>query len=39
MIGFSEGSETFGVAFTLVLCGLLGATVWRLYSIGWGLRE
>ncbi len=39
MIGFSEGSETFGVAFTLVLCAVLGATVWRLYSIGWGLRE
>lgn len=39
MIGFSEGYETFGVLFTLGLAAVLGAIVWRLYAVGWGLRE
>ncbi|MBU6299785.1 MAG: ABC transporter permease, partial [Alphaproteobacteria bacterium] len=39
MIGFSEGSEAFGAVFTVALCAILGAWVWRLFSIGWGLRE
>jgi ABC-2 type transport system permease protein len=39
MIGFSEGSEVFGVALTLGLCAVLSAAVWRLYSMGYGLRE
>ena len=39
MIGFSEGSEMLGVAFSLALCAVLGAVVLRLYSIGYGLRE
>ncbi len=39
MIGFSEGSEAFGVALTLALCAVLAALVWRLFSIGYGLRE
>ena len=39
MIGFSEGSEAFGVAVTLTLCAILAVTVWRLFSIGYGLRE
>jgi ABC-2 type transport system permease protein len=39
MIGFSEGPAGFGVVFTLVLAAVLGGIVWRLYSIGWGLRE
>jgi ABC-2 type transport system permease protein len=39
MIGFSEGSATFGVVFTVVLAVVLGGIVWRLYSVGWGLRE
>jgi len=39
MIGFSEGSEAFGAALTLALCAILAVTVWRLFSIGYGLRE
>jgi ABC-2 type transport system permease protein len=39
MIGFSEGPAAFGVIFTIALAAVLGAIVWRLYSIGWGLRE
>jgi ABC-2 type transport system permease protein len=39
MIGFSEGPALFGVIFTVGLASVLGAIVWRLYAIGWGLRE
>jgi ABC-2 type transport system permease protein len=39
MIGFSEASESLGAAFSLVLCAILAVTVWRLYSVGYGLRE
>lgn len=39
MIGFSEGPAAFGAIFTVVLAAVLGAIVWRLYAIGWGLRE
>ncbi len=39
MIGFSEGSEALGVAVSLVLCAVLAVSVWRLFSVGYGLRE
>jgi len=39
MIGFTEGPETFGAVFTILLAVALGAIVWRLFAIGWGLRE
>jgi len=39
MIGFTEGPAMFGAAFTVALAAVLGAIVWRLYAIGWGLRE
>jgi len=39
MIGFSEASGAFGVVFSLMLCAILGVAVWRLFSIGYGLRE
>jgi ABC-2 type transport system permease protein len=39
MIGFSEGPAAFGAAFTVALAALLGLIVWRLYAVGWGLRE
>lgn len=39
MIGFSEGPAAFGAAFTVALAALLGVIVWRLYAVGWGLRE
>jgi len=39
MIGFSEGYELFGASFTVILAAILGGIVWRLYAIGWGLRE
>jgi ABC-2 type transport system permease protein len=39
MIGFSEGPALFGVIFTIASAGILGTIVWRLYAIGWGLRE
>ncbi len=39
MIDFSEGSGAFGAAVTLTLCAILAVAVWRLFSIGYGLRE
>ncbi|HTP76841.1 MAG TPA: ABC transporter permease [Rhizomicrobium sp.] len=39
MIGFNEAPTTIGVALTLTLAAVLGTIVWRLYAIGWGLRE
>lgn len=39
MIGFGEGPEPFGALFTIALAAILGGIVWRLYSVGYGLRE
>jgi ABC-2 type transport system permease protein len=39
MIGFSDGAERIGMVVVLVLATLMSAIVWRLYAIGWGLRE
>jgi len=39
MIGFSEASATLGITLSLAMCAILGVTVWRLFSIGYGLRE
>jgi ABC-2 type transport system permease protein len=39
MIGFSDGPLALGAGLTVVLAAVLGAIVWRLYAIGWGLRE
>jgi len=39
MIGFSEGGEAIGIAVTLGLMTTLALIVWRLYAVGWGLRE
>jgi len=39
MIGFDETPTGLGVGLTLLLLVLLGATVWRLYAKGYGLRE
>lgn len=39
MLGFSEAPALIGVALTLGLAALFGGIVWRLYAIGWGLRE
>ena len=39
MIGFTEAPEWLGAALTLVLVGVLSLTVWRLFSVGYGLRE
>ena len=39
MIGFSEASEALGVAIALGLAALMSAIVWRLYAVGYGLRE
>jgi ABC-2 type transport system permease protein len=39
MLGFNEAPTTIGVTLTLTLAAVLGAIVWRLYAIGWGLRE
>jgi ABC-2 type transport system permease protein len=39
MIGFNEAPTAIGVALTLTLAAVLGSIVWRLYAIGWGLRE
>jgi len=39
MIGFNEAPESLGVAVTLGLVAILGIVVWRLFSVGYGLRE
>ena len=39
MIGFSDGPLAMGAILTVALAAVLGAIVWRLYAIGWGLRE
>jgi ABC-2 type transport system permease protein len=39
MIGFNEAPPGLGVGLTLLLLAVLGVTVWRLYSKGYGLRE
>ena len=39
MIGFNEAPEGLGVVVTLALIAVLGAATWRLFSIGYGLRE
>ncbi len=39
MIGFNEAPEPLGALLTLALIAALGAWVWRLFSVGYGLRE
>ncbi len=39
MIGFNEAPEPLGALLTLALIAALGSWVWRLFSIGYGLRE
>ena len=39
MIGFSEAPEGLGVGVALSLVAIMSVAVWRLYAIGYGLRE
>lgn len=39
MIGYTDAPGSLGVIFTLVLTAVLSVFVWRLFSIGYGLRE
>ena len=39
MLGFNESPHALGIGLTLVLLALMGGTVLRLYSRGYGLRE
>jgi ABC-2 type transport system permease protein len=39
MIGFSEAPAGLGFALTLMLAAALAVTVWRLFSIGYGVRS
>ncbi len=39
MIGYSEGNPWLGVGITTTLAVVLAVTVWRLFSVGYGLRE
>ena len=39
MIGFTEASEVLGVIIALGLAALMSVIVWRLYAVGYGLRE
>jgi ABC-2 type transport system permease protein len=39
MIGFTEAPESLGIAVALVLAVLMSVVVWRLYAVGYGLRE
>jgi ABC-2 type transport system permease protein len=39
MIGFSEAPLALGAGITLGLAAIMSIAVWRLYAIGYGLRE
>ena len=39
MIGFDEAPPLLGYGVTLGLIAVLGVATWRLFSIGYGLRE
>jgi ABC-2 type transport system permease protein len=39
MIGFHEGPGWVGLALTFVMIVMMSLSVWRLYAIGYGLRE
>jgi ABC-2 type transport system permease protein len=39
MIGFTEAPLGLGVGITLGLAAIMSVVVWRLYAIGYGLRE
>jgi len=39
MIGFHEGPGGVGLALTFVMIVVMSLSVWRLYAIGYGLRE
>jgi len=39
MIGYSEAPLALGMGVTLALAALMSLIVWRLYSVGYGLRE
>lgn len=39
MIGFSESGQLTGIGVTCALMVVLALVVWRLFAIGWGLRE
>ena len=39
MIGFSEAPEALGITVALSLATIMSIIVWRLYSVGYGLRE
>jgi ABC-2 type transport system permease protein len=39
MIGYTESAAGLGVAVTLALASILAVVVWRLYAVGYGLRE
>jgi ABC-2 type transport system permease protein len=39
MLGFDESPHLLGIGLTLILLAVMGGTVFRLYSTGYGLRE
>ncbi len=39
MIGYSEANAWLGVGLTLTLAVVLALSVWRLFSVGYGVRE
>jgi ABC-2 type transport system permease protein len=39
MIGFTEAPEALGIGVAIGLAALMSLIVWRLYAIGYGLRE
>jgi len=39
MIGFNEAPEPLGAVLSLALLAILSIGVWRLFSVGYGLRE
>jgi ABC-2 type transport system permease protein len=39
MIGFNEAPEPLGMVLSLAFLAVLSVMVWRLFAIGYGLRE
>jgi ABC-2 type transport system permease protein len=39
MIGFTEAPELLGAGLTVLMGAILAVIVWKLFAVGYGLRE
>src|SRR5262249_39921279 len=39
MIGYTDANEFIGIGIAIALAGIMSLVVWRLYAVGYGLRE